>query len=164
MIGVPFYGRSFTLADPYKNAPGAPHLGNGIAGQYSGEPGTIGYNELCEKMVTEEWKIIWEGTQKAVYAYKGNQWVSFENPQSIAFKSQYVVDHGLAGLMVWSIESDDFRGVCGEKYPLLNEIFHHLNGNNSKPNSNTFSPTTVKIPPTPTVFSTSSLSTANVFR
>ena len=29
-------------------------------------------------------------------------------------------------MMVWSVETDDFAGICGEKYPLLKTINHVL--------------------------------------
>ncbi|XP_018787057.1 PREDICTED: chitinase-3-like protein 1 [Bactrocera latifrons] len=123
VVGVPFYGRSFTLSDAEQHSVGAPHLGRGLAGQYSIEPGTIGYNELCELMQTQPWKEEWDEAQMTPYAYMGQQWVGFENPRSIFLKAQYVRDNDLAGVMVWSLESDDFRGTCGgEKYPLLQTI------------------------------------------
>jgi len=38
-------------------------------------------------------------------------------------QAQYVKDKGLAGVMAWSLESEDFRNVCGEgAYPLLTAI------------------------------------------
>lgn len=32
--------------------------------------------------------------------------------------------------MMWSVETDDFHGTCGEKYPLLNTINRVLKGHN----------------------------------
>ncbi|XP_017477717.1 PREDICTED: chitinase-3-like protein 1 [Rhagoletis zephyria] len=123
VVGVPFYGRSYTLANAANHTVGAPHLGRGLAGQYSIEPGSIGYNELCERMRTEPWTVEWDEAQMTPYAYLAQQWVAFENPRSISLKAQYVKDNNLAGVMLWSLESDDFRGICsGEKYPLLQTI------------------------------------------
>ncbi|CAD6997733.1 unnamed protein product [Ceratitis capitata] len=123
VVGVPFYGRTFTLADAAQHSVGSSSLGPGTAGQYSLEPGSIGYNELCERMRTEQWQVEWDEVQLAPYAYMGQQWVSFDNPRSIGLKAQYAKDNNLGGVMVWSLESDDFRGICGgEKYPLLQTI------------------------------------------
>jgi len=35
---------------------------------------------------------------------------------------------GLGGAMLWSIETDDFLGKCGEKYPLLKTLNKGLKG------------------------------------
>ncbi|XP_013106880.1 chitinase-3-like protein 1 [Stomoxys calcitrans] len=136
VMGVPFYGRSFTLEDPNNHGVGAPQIGRGMAGQYSVEPGVIGYNELCEKFQTEKnaWHLEWESDQKVPYAYNDRNWVGYENEKSIALKSEYVLKEDLAGIMVWSIESDDFRGTCSAmRYPLLTLINNILNGSTYRP-------------------------------
>ncbi|XP_030388385.1 acidic mammalian chitinase [Scaptodrosophila lebanonensis] len=129
VLGVPFYGRTFTLASADNHNLGAPHIGRGIAGPYSREPGVLGYNELCEKMQQEAWTVEWESEQQVPYAYKDRQWVGYENTRSIELKAQYVVEHNLAGVMIWSLESDDFLGKCGEgRNPLLHTINRALFG------------------------------------
>lgn len=42
---------------------------------------------------------------------------------------KYVVTTGLAGAAAWSIDMDDFRGLCGAPFPILSAISTTLNGN-----------------------------------
>jgi hypothetical protein len=43
-----------------------------------------------------------------------------------------VKDNGLGGAMIWSVETDDFLGVCGAgKFPLLIAINSVLTGKTS---------------------------------
>jgi len=59
--------------------------------------------------------------------FRGDQWLSYDNERSIQSKSEYAYDQGLAGVMVWSIDTDDFLGMCnGPKFPLLRTINHAL--------------------------------------
>lgn len=78
------------------------------------------------------------------YAYKDDQWVGYDDPQSIAKKVSVIKELRLGGAMVslralqeinfhfllfqiWSLEHDDFRGNCGgEKYPLLRTLNKEL--------------------------------------
>ena len=57
------------------------------------------------------------------YAYKGNQWASFDDVAVIRRKSELVRSMNLGGAMIWALDLDDFRNVCGcEHYPLLRTI------------------------------------------
>lgn len=54
------------------------------------------------------------------YAFKDNQWVSYDDEEIARKKSEYVAEHGLGGIMFWSIDNDDFRGKCGDRpYPII---------------------------------------------
>ena len=58
---------------------------------------------------------------------RGDSWLSYDNEKSITIKSEFAFDQGLAGVMTWSIETDDFLGMCkGPKFPLLRTINHAL--------------------------------------
>lgn len=46
ILGIPLYGRTFTLRNPAQNTVGSSHGGPGLGGQYTNEPGMIGYNEV----------------------------------------------------------------------------------------------------------------------
>ena len=59
--------------------------------------------------------------------YKQTKWVSYDNEESIRAKVHFAYDHDLAGVMTWSIDTDDFRGICGgPHFPLLRTINHAL--------------------------------------
>ncbi|EDW09710.2 uncharacterized protein Dmoj_GI18891 [Drosophila mojavensis] len=115
ILGIGFYGHSYQMADSSQNQPGAPCRGPGEAGPYTRERGFMGYHEICQK----NWQTVFDGEKKSPYAFSGDQWIGYDNVQSIELKMQLVQSRNLGGAMTWSIETDDFRGLCGETYPLL---------------------------------------------
>ncbi|XP_067001763.2 chitinase-3-like protein 1 [Anabrus simplex] len=145
VLGMGTYGRSFSLPSAGLVGPGAPASGPGSAGPYTRESGMLGYNEICELEKEGGWTVVWDDEQKVPYASKGNQWVGYDNIESIKLKTQFAVDLGLGGAMIWSVETDDFLGTCaGYKYPLLTAINEVLSGGSITP------------PPTTSTSSTSS--------
>jgi len=129
-LGIATYGRSFTLANEKENGVGAPAKSTnkpGNPGPYTQTGGYLGYNVICEALVTGQLKEHWNDKQKTAYAFKGYQWVGYDNTEAIKIKAQYITNNGLGGAMVWAIDTDDFRNVIGRgKYPLLNTIKTNL--------------------------------------
>lgn len=119
VVGVPLYGRSFTLNNPSDHGVNAP-ASNGRAGEFVPESGFLGFNEICYNLKNKGWKKEWEDTQKVPYAYKDDQWVGYDDDDSLRTKISYINDNKLGGIMFWSIETDDFANLCGNgKFPLL---------------------------------------------
>ena len=59
----------------------------------------------------------------APYAVNGENWLGFDDEESIRIKSEYIKQQGFAGGMVWSIDTDDFHGFCtGTKFGLTHMI------------------------------------------
>jgi chitinase len=54
-LGIPFYGITYNLTDPAQNGVGAPVSGVGIGGQYTIQPGIIGYNEVGSRKIQFEY-------------------------------------------------------------------------------------------------------------
>ncbi|KAH8257943.1 hypothetical protein KR038_003363 [Drosophila bunnanda] len=115
ILGIGFYGHSYQMADSSQNWPGADCIGSGSAGPYTRESGFLGYHEIC----LNNWETVFDAENGAPYAFQGDQWIGYDNVQSIQMKMQLVDSRNLGGAMMWSIETDDFRGLCGESYPLL---------------------------------------------
>ncbi|XP_046404203.1 chitinase-3-like protein 1 [Ischnura elegans] len=123
ILGVPSYGRTWTLRSTSNTGIGAPASGPGNPGRFTSEAGMIGYNELCVAIKNEGWEVHWDEEQKVPYAVKGNQWASYDNLESIKIKAEYALKEQLGGVMLWSLETDDFHGYCdGIKFPILNTI------------------------------------------
>ncbi|CAG9854034.1 unnamed protein product [Phyllotreta striolata] len=124
-LGIAQYGRSFTLADKRNTSLYAPITGGGKAGPYSFQEGVLGYNEICEYH-SKNSTYVWDDEQKVPHRIWDDQWVGFEDVTSVKLKVQYANKNKLGGIMVFSLDYDDFRGICGSKYPLLTTINKYL--------------------------------------
>nr|XP_006218557.1 chitotriosidase-1 isoform X5 [Vicugna pacos] len=118
ILGMPTYGRSFTLASSLDTGVGALATGPGTPGPFTKERGLLAYYEICS------WKGAAERRtedQKVPYAFQGNQWVGFDDVESFKAKVSYLKQKGLGGAMVWTLDMDDFAGFfCNQgQYPLI---------------------------------------------
>ena len=102
VMGLGLYGRTFRLASAANNKIGAPAVGPGLisfiifsfiqeillgaAGLYTGEPGFLAYYEICTRVQQQGWTKVFDEEQKANYAYKGQEWVGYDDTYSIGFK------------------------------------------------------------------------------
>jgi chitinase len=99
------------------------------------------------------WTEHWDDNAKVPYLTKGNYFLSYDNEQSTALKAQYVVDKGLAGVIVWTVFGDLEVGgsatsfgpklvrYSSVKSPLVNKINEvFAQGNNGMPTVSITSP------------------------
>ncbi|KAK8738799.1 hypothetical protein OTU49_003679 [Cherax quadricarinatus] len=127
MVGMPTYGRSFTLTNVTKFDIGAEVSGGGHEGRYTQETGFMAYYEVCEFLFEDNTTLVWDNEQQVPFAYRGDQWLGFDDERSLAVKTDWLKTEGLGGVMVWSVDMDDFRGNCGAgKYPLLSTLTQSL--------------------------------------
>ncbi len=133
IIGMPAYGRTFTLANQEKFDIGDEALGGGKNGKYTGEEGFLSYYEICDFLHEENTTLVWDNEQQVSFAYHGNQWVGFDDELTVQAKMDWLKEEGFGGVMIWSVDLDDFRGYCGNgKYPLLKAIKRELKGHSLK--------------------------------
>lgn len=124
IVGIPTYGRTFTLTSTVKTGPNSPASGGGKQGEYTKESGFLAYYEVCEMLLNGA-VYIWDDEMKVPYLYDGDQWVGFDDEKSIRNKMNWIKENGYGGAMVWTVDMDDFSGnVCGGnvKYPLIGAI------------------------------------------
>ena len=132
-MGIPFHGLSWTLAKK-DNGYESLAVGPGIQGPYTRLPGVLNYNEICKLLKQEEWKMHRDENFKVPYIVKSDQWVTYDDIQSIKDKVEFLNSKNLAGAMVWSIDADDYKNACGDvqgNYPLLRTITNGFNNGSS---------------------------------
>jgi len=131
VVGMPMYGQSFNLADQTANGLNAAAYGRGEAGEFTRAGGFLAYYEICRKIRNDGgWTVVQDPQHRmGPYAYKGSQWVGFDDINMIRRKSEYIVANEFGGGMIWALDLDDFSNVCGcEAYPLLKTINRVLRG------------------------------------
>ncbi|XP_029162287.1 probable chitinase 2 isoform X2 [Nylanderia fulva] len=90
---------------------------------------------ICEALILypQEWTTGWDNYSSTAYAIKKDHVVVYDDRKAIMIKVEYVKKQKLAGVMVWSIDTDDFQGKCsllnddmalldGHDYPLMKSI------------------------------------------
>ncbi|XP_017864082.1 PREDICTED: probable chitinase 2 [Drosophila arizonae] len=119
VLGLPFYGRTFKTAAEGKVNDASD--GIGFRGPFTREDGFLGYNEICDILSnkTSGWTTNWDAetsqmiarSERNVFTQDVNV-VSFDSSRSIANKVKFAMMKRLAGVMVWSVDTDDFLGRC----------------------------------------------------
>ncbi|HET9099703.1 MAG TPA: glycoside hydrolase family 18 protein [Acidobacteriaceae bacterium] len=100
VLGVPFYGHVWGHVAATNHGLFQP--GDPVPNAYST------YGKLTEDMNREGFTRYWDAKASVPYLYNAQKqiFVSYEDPESLALKCKYVIDHRLAGMMFWEYESD----------------------------------------------------------
>ncbi|KAJ0175374.1 hypothetical protein K1T71_008533 [Dendrolimus kikuchii] len=135
VVGIPTYGHSFKLVNSNNPNVGSPASGFGTLGAN----GFVNFPDICMFLnkYKSETTLKYDSSAKVPYLFRDQEWVSFDYPQSATDKALYIVDNNLRGAMVYSLNADDYQGVCGAgsegnlKFPLLHSVKNTLNSTNA---------------------------------
>uniref|UniRef100_A0A0K8TLZ9 Putative catalytically inactive chitinase-like lectin n=1 Tax=Tabanus bromius TaxID=304241 RepID=A0A0K8TLZ9_TABBR len=124
VIGLPTYGHSYRLVNPFSNHIGSPAEGFGSVG----ELGFVSYSELCWFRQNNMYvNRVFDVETCSPYLYSGLEWISYEDEKSLECKAQYIKKYGFGGAMIFSLNTDDFASYCEPKIPrkksVSNETF-----------------------------------------
>jgi len=100
VLGVPFYGHVWGHVAATNNGLFQP--GETVPHAYST------YGTLTQDFANQGFIRHWDEKASVPYLYNPQKqiFVSYEDPESLALKCKYVIDHHLAGMMFWEYESD----------------------------------------------------------
>jgi chitinase len=141
VMGFPFYYRGWTgVAAGNNHGLYQTATGPSAAFSTSQTAGVADYKELAAAGLTSNPSDnFFDPTTQASWIYDGTNFYTGDTPQSIAAKTTYIKDNGLAGAMMFSLDAED----AGDT--LLNAIVSGLPGSTGGGTGGTPTPT-----PTPT--------------
>ncbi|XP_038676608.1 acidic mammalian chitinase-like [Scyliorhinus canicula] len=144
LVTFPTFGNIYDLSSSQTGI-GAPVSKSGKAGPYTVEEGIKAYKEICPFLKGATKQMIED--QKVPYAFKGNEWVGYDDRESFKTKAQWLKDNNFGGATLWTLDLDDYSGThCNEGvYPLANALKTALGIDNSGCVSSAFMKTPAKV-------------------
>lgn len=124
IIGIPTYGHSYKLTNPRNHDVEAPAKGIGSLGEDSFVP----YYTVCQFLQGgANFKFL--NDSLVPYAYKNDEWISYDNIDSVIQKAKWIKSNDFGGAMILSLNCDDWNSTCtrSETFPLIRAIKLALN-------------------------------------
>jgi len=110
VLGLGFYGRSFTLADPSCTTVGCQFTARARAGNCTQSVGTLSYAEI-ERIVARGATVVKDDAAAVkMVVYDTDQWVSYDDAETLSAKVDYANAHRLGGTIVWAVSADNANG------------------------------------------------------
>jgi len=127
-IGVPFYGKTFSYAteiNGYHSNTNGQSGGNVDQQNWPRDFGTPNYYRIVDKLSKGGMVSKRHEPTKTQYAYfkDGSGLVSYDDPQAVCDKANYVNTNQLGGLVVWEISGDLMENL---ETPLIDAINRKL--------------------------------------
>lgn len=108
VLGVPFYGYEFRQTKASDNGLFQPYAGQGISRPYG---------ELEKGFISRPSYVrYWHPPSSVPYLWNGASFVSYDDPQSMRLKAEYLKAKGLAGAMIWEISQDPSEVLLQQLY------------------------------------------------
>ena len=120
VMGLAFYGRSFTMSDPSCYTPGCTFSTAGVQGDCSTTAGILTYSELASRNTTLNTQTYYDAKSTVKYTtYEYSQWISYDDEQSFYDKKTFLSSRCLSGFMIWALDQDTqtfaaLSGLLGE--------------------------------------------------
>ncbi|KAK6942258.1 Glycoside hydrolase family 18, catalytic domain [Dillenia turbinata] len=101
VMGLPLYGRTWTLKDPKVNGVGAPAVAVG-----PGDDGVLIYNQILNYNKEHNATVKFDMTTVSAYSYVGTAWIGYDDTRSTPLKVNYAQALGIRGYFFWALSYD----------------------------------------------------------
>lgn len=124
LLAVSASGYSYALAraDTDVRAPLRGGDGRGQPGPFSLTPGRMAYFEICYNVYRNSWARVFDAATSCPYAYRGQEWVTYDDADSVRAKVAFLRNQTLAGAALVDVAADDYMGMCGPRNVLARTL------------------------------------------
>ncbi|KAI3319646.1 glycoside hydrolase [Xylariaceae sp. AK1471] len=112
VLGLGFYGRSFTLSNPSCKTAGCLFSGGGAAGECTNSVGTLSFVEINRIIDAGADVTLDKNAGVKIVTWDNDQWVSYDDAETFKMKLDYANKLCLGGSMVWAASTDDSIGTA----------------------------------------------------
>ncbi|KAK4154117.1 glycoside hydrolase superfamily [Chaetomidium leptoderma] len=107
VLGLGFYGRSFTMKSPDCLQAGCEFTDGARGGECTGTPGVLSAAEINTIIANGATVTMDEAAAVQIVTWDSNQWVSYDDAVTLKKKLDYANLRCLGGTMIWAIDLDD---------------------------------------------------------
>ncbi|KAH7976247.1 hypothetical protein HPB52_010378 [Rhipicephalus sanguineus] len=124
LLAVTASGYSYALAraDTDVRAPLRGGDGRGQAGPFTLTPGRLAYFEICYNVYRNSWARVFDAATSCPYAYRGQEWVTYDDADSVRAKVAFLRNKTLGGAALMDVAADDYMGMCGPRNVLARTL------------------------------------------
>jgi chitinase len=97
LLGIPFYGYLYSSVNPDNNGLYQPYYGANV----------ISYGQVSsDYLTTPQYVRFFHPQSKVPWLFGNSIFISYDDPESIWYKAEYIKRNGLQGAMVWEFSQD----------------------------------------------------------
>ena len=119
VMGLPLYGKSWTLQDPKVNGVGAAAVGVG-----PGDGGVLVYHQIVHLNARTNATVVFDKQTVSYYSYSGSTWIGYDDVGSVKLKVRFAKSLGLGGYFFWALGQDKDWTLSHQG--IEHSIFYHF--------------------------------------
>ncbi|RMZ76859.1 hypothetical protein DV738_g4696, partial [Chaetothyriales sp. CBS 135597] len=123
VLGLGFYGRSFTLKDSSCNKPGCAFSSGAKAGACTKTSGVLSNAEIQRIIKDKDLTPVLDRQAGIKYInWDGDQWVSYDDAETLKMKKDLANKLCLGGTMVWALDQEDKESRASSQHLLGSDL------------------------------------------
>lgn len=114
VMGVPFYGYRYNVTSSENNGLGQPYEGSG----------SVTYDRIVrDNFLNNGYERFWDEGTQTPYLFNAEEsvFISYDDPESLTIKAEYIRERGLGGAMIWEVSQDHGIDLLDSLYQVLKE-------------------------------------------